>query len=766
MPPIKPVEVTDSPESPALARRLTLPLVVLFGLGVTIGAGIYVLVGATAGRAGMHAPLAFLLAAFVMAPTAASFAELAGRMPVSAGEATYVRAGFGSERLGLIVGLLVVTVGIISAAAISQGSTGYIRALFPGVPWALVLALVVLLTGMVTAWGILESMAVAGVMTLVEIGGLLVIILVGVRYSPDVAARLPELWHGLSGIGALNGMLSAMLLAFFAFIGFEGLANIAEEVKEPERTIPRAIFITLVLSTLLYVAVTWIALVAVPRGELAASRAPLSLVFERVTGASPTAISAISIVATINGIIAQMVMASRVLYGLAEQGLLPSWLARVHPVTRTPILATAVVMGSGLPAGDRLSVGASRRDDLAADAGHLRLRQCRARSTQTFGPSCPRSSFRRPHWRAGNWFLPVHRLAADGIYPSIGRSPMERLDLDRATVVGRVQNFAIADDGIPIVELAADGRWQEARIDPDQSPRRRGALSSELEAHREQLMSYKTILVHLHDNTRRQALLAAGVGLARTFDAHLIGLSVQPPVVVVPGIAGGDVMVIEDHRHAYRQESARLKAAFETATMGQSFAAEWREADAAYDTVAMHVVEHGRCADLIVASQKDPDWPSSEHLEAPDRVVLESGRPVLLIPKSGEVIEPGKRILVAWNGRRELARAVFDALPLLKRAQAVSVVWVNPQDAGEMAGELPAVDICTALARHGVPCEATQNIQPVASVGAALLSAVKTHGADLLVMGSYGHSRMREFVFGGATRYVLENMTVPVLMSH
>jgi basic amino acid/polyamine antiporter, APA family len=344
MPVIDPLDATVTTEPTALARRLTLPLTVLFGLGVTIGAGIYVLVGATAARAGMHAPLAFVLAALVMTPTAASFAELAGRMPVSAGEATYVRIGLGSERLGLIVGLLVVTVGIVSAAAICQGSTGYIRALFPGVPWALVIPLVVLLTGMVAAWGILESMAIAGLMTLIEIGGLLVIIVVGARHSPDVVTRLPELWQGLTGIGALSAVLSTMLLAFFAFIGFEGLANIAEEVKEPERTLPRAIFITLALSTLLYVAVAWIALVAVPRVELAASRAPLSLVFERVTGASPVAINAISIVATINGIIAQMVMASRVLYGLAEQGLLPTRLARVHPVTRTPILATAIVM--------------------------------------------------------------------------------------------------------------------------------------------------------------------------------------------------------------------------------------------------------------------------------------------------------------------------------------------------------------------------------------------------------------------------------------
>ena len=109
---------------------------------------------------------------------------------------------------------------------------------------------------------------------------------------------------------------------------------------------------------------------------------------------------------------------------------------------------------------------------------------------------------------------------------------------------------------------------------------------------------------------------------------------------------------------------------------------------------------------------------------------------------------------------------MFDALPLLKKASEVIVVWINPQEDGEAAGDLPGVDICTALARHGVQCEATQNIRPSANVGATLLSTVKNNAADMLVMGCYGHSRLREFVFGGATRHVLESMTVPVLMAH
>ena len=336
-------EVSVTAAKPELARRLNLPLAVLFGLGVTIGAGIYVLIGATAGRAGMHAPLAFLLAALVMAPTAVSFAELASRMPVSAGEAVYVKAGFGSEALARLVGVMVIAIGIVSAAAIARGSTGYIRELVD-LPMSLILTGVILIMGTIAAWGILESVAVAGLMTLIEIGGLLAIIAVGATNSPDIVSRLPEIWTGFGSVSSVAGVLSASLLAFFAFIGFEGLANIAEEVRQPQRTLPRAIFLTLAISTLFYMAVVWIALIAVPHTELADARAPLSLVFERVTGAPPHIISAVAVVATINGIIAQMVMASRVTYGMADRRLLPPVLGVVSPATRTPLNATVLVV--------------------------------------------------------------------------------------------------------------------------------------------------------------------------------------------------------------------------------------------------------------------------------------------------------------------------------------------------------------------------------------------------------------------------------------
>ncbi|MGE0767464.1 MAG: APC family permease [Hyphomicrobiaceae bacterium] len=329
---------------PALSRSLNLTLAVLFGLGVTVGAGIYVLIGATASRAGIHAPLAFLVAAIVMAPTAASFAELATRWPVSAGEAAFVREGFGSDRLALIVGFMVAAVGVISAAAIARGSSGYIRD-FVDLPTPIVTVGVVLLMGGIAARGILESVTVASIMTLIEIGGLLVIVIAGAIAVPDIGSRAPELWSGLSDTGVLTAMLSTSLLAFFAFIGFEGLANIAEEVIEPQRNLPRAIFLTLAISTLLYMSVVWVTVISVPHDELGTAQAPLSLVFRRLTGASPSAISAIAIVATANGIIVQMVMASRVIYGLADRGMLPAALARIHPTTSSPIVAAALVVG-------------------------------------------------------------------------------------------------------------------------------------------------------------------------------------------------------------------------------------------------------------------------------------------------------------------------------------------------------------------------------------------------------------------------------------
>lgn len=325
-----------------LKRSLTLPLVVLYGLGVTIGAGIYVLIGATAGIAGVYAPFSFVLAAIVMLPSACSFAELVGRLPLSAGEAAYVREGMRSKFLSVLVGLMVVGTGTVSAAAITVGSVGYIQQ-FVNLPESVLIPLIVIAMGCIAALGILESVSFAALLTLIEIGGLLLIIGAGALAGPELLEGFSAVRPDSFGDIAWGGVFGAGLLAFYAFVGFEDMVNVAEETRRPELTMPRAIFITLAVSVVLYVLVASVAVLLVPIDDLASAKAPLGLVFERVTGLSPLTISAIAVIATLNGVIVQIIMASRVIYGLARQGSLPEFLGSVSPVTRSPLIATGLI---------------------------------------------------------------------------------------------------------------------------------------------------------------------------------------------------------------------------------------------------------------------------------------------------------------------------------------------------------------------------------------------------------------------------------------
>ena len=326
----------------ALKRALTLPLMVLYGLGVTIGAGIYVLLGATAGVAGIYAPLSFVIAALIMLPSACSFAELVGRLPVSAGEAAYARAGFRSDVLSLMIGLMVVLVGTVSAAAISVGSVGYVRQ-FIDLPMPVLVPIIVAAMTLIAAWGVMELVTFAAIMTVIEIGGLLLVIASGIGGSGELpensAAPLADATLFQIGFAVMSGGV----LAFFAFIGFEDLVNMAEETQQPATTMPRAIFLTLLISTALYILVAIVAVLNVPVVELAAAEAPLSVVFERTTGFPPAVISAIAIVATLNGVVIQIIMGARVIYGLAGQGNLPAFLGTISKLTRTPVIATVLI---------------------------------------------------------------------------------------------------------------------------------------------------------------------------------------------------------------------------------------------------------------------------------------------------------------------------------------------------------------------------------------------------------------------------------------
>ncbi|PWJ16119.1 APC family permease [Jannaschia seohaensis] len=333
---------------PRLKRSIGLTGLVLYGLGVTIGAGIYVLVGEAVVRAGQYAPAAFLLSAIVMAFTAGTFAELSSRVPQAAGEAVYVEAGFRLGWLTLLVGLAVLIEAMIAAAAIAVGAAGYVAELI-ALPRQVLIAAIVLLMAAIAAWGIRESVAIAGTMTLIEVVGLLVIIASGIGADPSALAELPaSVMPPLSETGAIGGVLAASLIAFFAFIGFDDIVNLVEEAREPRRDLPWAIGITLVLVTLIYVLIAFVAVRAVPVEALAGSSAPISVMFEELTGLQPLVINLIAIMATMNGVVIILIMAARVAYGMARENRLPSWLGKVSERTRTPLRATVVVTGGVL----------------------------------------------------------------------------------------------------------------------------------------------------------------------------------------------------------------------------------------------------------------------------------------------------------------------------------------------------------------------------------------------------------------------------------
>lgn len=319
----------------ALKRRIGLPLLTAYGVGVMVGAGIYVLVGAVVAEAGIWAPLAFLAAGLIAAPSALSYTELSTRIPEAAGEAAYIEKGLRSHFLSVLVGFGIVVAGTISAAAVLRGGAGYLISVVD-LPFVWVVVGLGAFLTFVALVGVLESLAFAALFTAIELLGLVLVVWAGVGAEPvaEWTAPPPPVW---TGIGA------AAVLAFFAFIGFEDIVNMAEEVANPERTLPRAILISLVITSLIYAGVSLAAVRAVPRDVLAGSERPLALVWETATGKSAAFLSLIAVAAALNGVLAQIVMAARVLFGLGKRDARLEIFHRAHPTLGTPVLATCLL---------------------------------------------------------------------------------------------------------------------------------------------------------------------------------------------------------------------------------------------------------------------------------------------------------------------------------------------------------------------------------------------------------------------------------------
>ncbi len=277
-------------------------------------------------------------------------------------------------------------------------------------------------------------------------------------------------------------------------------------------------------------------------------------------------------------------------------------------------------------------------------------------------------------------------------------------------------------------------------------------------------MAWKTITTQISNPGRAKVLLCVAGRLAERFDANLIGLDASPTFIfAAPMMTPADVEAIEA---AEGQRIRDLKVMFESAVANRPIVGEWRELRIEEGDLPSAVLEHARASDLMVVSQADPDWELSGLFDFPERLVMESGRPILMVPYAGTYGEIGRRVTVAWSGKREGARAVFDALPLLKNAEAVTLLCVVGSGAAGEPGELPGTQIAAALSRHGVKVTVQKSVAEEIGVADDILSRLADNGSDLLVMGAYGYSRLREMVFGGVTRQILRHMTVPTLMSH
>ncbi len=316
-------------------------MLVLYGLGTTVGAGIYALTGKIAGAAGVWAPASFLVAAGLAALTALSFGELASRYPRCAGEAVYLKAGFGFERAAHFGGLLVALAAVTSAATLSRACIGYLREVVE-IPYLPSLLLVVLATGAAASWKVRGSVALASFLTVLEIGG--IVWVAGAAFAYLLGGTGTDAIPA-GGVPAFPfwGVLSGAVLGFYAFLGFEDMVNVAEEVRDARRTVPRAIAITLVVTAALYAMASLAAVLTVPAAELARSAAPLTLVFERTGREGAVVISAIAAAGMLNGILIQLIMGSRLVYGLAREGGVPGALRHLHPRTRTPLRATVLL---------------------------------------------------------------------------------------------------------------------------------------------------------------------------------------------------------------------------------------------------------------------------------------------------------------------------------------------------------------------------------------------------------------------------------------
>jgi APA family basic amino acid/polyamine antiporter len=321
-----------------LKRRMGLFQLTMYGVGLILGAGIYVLIGEAAGFAGDSIWIAFALGSIVALFAGFSYAELSSVFPKAAAEYIFIKNSFKNNFFAFVIGWLTAITSIITAATVALGFGGYF-AVFLDIPIIIAAIGLLVVLSIVNFVGIRESAWTNTVFTIIEASGLILIIIIGFTISNPEPVNYTESPSGFTGIAI------AFVLIFFAFIGFEDMANVAEEVKRPKKTLPRAIILSVVISGIIYVLVSLAVVRVVSWEELSMSAAPIALVAERGLGSEAhILLSAIALFAITNTVLITLVAGSRIFYGMAKEKVFPSILEKIHFKTKTPWIAVCVIM--------------------------------------------------------------------------------------------------------------------------------------------------------------------------------------------------------------------------------------------------------------------------------------------------------------------------------------------------------------------------------------------------------------------------------------
>lgn len=280
-------------------------------------------------------------------------------------------------------------------------------------------------------------------------------------------------------------------------------------------------------------------------------------------------------------------------------------------------------------------------------------------------------------------------------------------------------------------------------------------------------MTYKTILVCLTDKDSAKKLIDFSVMVAEQYDAHLIGVHVAQEVemhsTISPYISGD---LLDRLTENMREESEEFAKIFKSCTAGRPVVSEWRPVTARADAISEAIIEHALPTDLIIMAQPSDRNNAQDQHELHRKLILGAGRPILVMPLYGTFDSIGDKVILAWNGTRESARAAHDAVPFMLNASEVVILGVEGKNASENDLRVYGHDLAVSLARHGIKSNVTNYRKGDIAISDELLNAVSDRGADLIVMGAYGHSRVYDFVLGAATSGILAHMTVPTLFAH